>query len=497
MRIMRKQRAGAVVATVLAALALALVGPAAAHAETIDTSQDASLTIHKRDGAPGTTPGDGTLISSPPGNGVNGVGFTLRRVADGGVPIDLSSNDGQVQAAAAAADWDGTDFTGTRFTAEEVTDGTTATVGGEAGVLEFPDLEFGLYLVEETTVPPGVTPAAPFLVTVPFSNGTSWLYNVHVYPKNAVPTEPQKTVSAEDVVQIGDQVEWTVSSQLQGPYGSFVVTDQLDTLLDYTAGSETVTVAGDTLVEGTDYTFTEAGGLLTWTFTDPAGLAALNAAAGDWLVITFQTTANGVGSITNVANVNGVNTNDPDEPGGATLKFGSINVLKTDAADNTPLDGAVFEVYLDVNNNKEWDSGDEQITIDGQDTWTTDDGEVLIEGLRYSRFVNGDTVAVNADGYNGYLLKEIQAPDGYSLLADAIFFEIDDDSTDLTRELEVENMEINAGFTLPLTGGTGIAFFTTLGVLLIGSGAAIYLLIAARRRRDDAEAAARRGAIAG
>lgn len=55
------------------------------------------------------------------------------------------------------------------------------------GIAEFDNLKLGLYVVIETKTPAKVTtPAAPFLVSVPMTttDGTEWLYDVHVYPKN-------------------------------------------------------------------------------------------------------------------------------------------------------------------------------------------------------------------------------------------------------------------------------------------------------------------------
>ena len=71
--------------------------------------------------------------------------------------------------------------------------GTFKTVGG--GIANVENLEFGLYLVVETSAPDKVTaPADPFLVSVPMTRIanttttnklTDWIYDVHVYPKNA------------------------------------------------------------------------------------------------------------------------------------------------------------------------------------------------------------------------------------------------------------------------------------------------------------------------
>ena len=64
----------------------------------------------------------------------------------------------------------------------------TATTG-DNGIAEFPKLPLGLYVVVETGTPDKVTsPVKPFLVSVPMTKASSlneWLYDIHVYPKNA------------------------------------------------------------------------------------------------------------------------------------------------------------------------------------------------------------------------------------------------------------------------------------------------------------------------
>lgn len=72
---------------------------------------------------------------------------------------------------------------------------TTETSGAKIGVAEKTGLALGLYLVVETKAPDKVTaPAKPFLVSVPMTRIdnttttnklTDWIYDVHVYPKNA------------------------------------------------------------------------------------------------------------------------------------------------------------------------------------------------------------------------------------------------------------------------------------------------------------------------
>lgn len=58
-------------------------------------------------------------------------------------------------------------------------------------------------------------------------------------------------------------------------------------------------------------------------------------------------------------------------------------------------------------------AGTNWLTIDGVDSWTTDDqGKAIIASLRYSDFANNAQVASGEPGYNEYWLGEIKAPDG-------------------------------------------------------------------------------------
>lgn len=64
---------------------------------------------------------------------------------------------------------------------------TSEVLTDENGTATFSDLDLGFYVVIETTVPDAVTTAMdPFLLSVPMTttDGTGWLYDIHVYPKN-------------------------------------------------------------------------------------------------------------------------------------------------------------------------------------------------------------------------------------------------------------------------------------------------------------------------
>ncbi|MGO4585440.1 SpaH/EbpB family LPXTG-anchored major pilin, partial [Arthrobacter sp. 2RAF6] len=166
-----------------------------------------SLTIHKyeKPAAPTNLPHDGTALSAAQLQGLTpmaGVTFTVQKVNN----IDLTTNAGWTAAAA---------LTPAQAAAQAASPGTTTTTGA-AGTATLGNLPLGLYLVTETGYPAGVTPSAPFLVTLPMTDpagGNGWLYDVNVYPKNAV-TTATKTVNDASVLKLGDNVQWTITSDI-------------------------------------------------------------------------------------------------------------------------------------------------------------------------------------------------------------------------------------------------------------------------------------------
>ena len=154
---------------------------------TIDTTKTGSLTIHKYEynGTDTTHKGAGSENDTVPEGAIAlaGAGFTIYKVADA---ADLEDYYSTTPTTLPAVD-DYVDDNGkiksaysSKKVGEEVKTGTDGTAA-------FTDLDLGFYVVIETSTPDKVTtPAAPFLVSIPMTtvNGDSWLYDVHVYPKN-------------------------------------------------------------------------------------------------------------------------------------------------------------------------------------------------------------------------------------------------------------------------------------------------------------------------
>lgn len=156
-------------------------------AATIDTSLKGSLTIHKYEyngnsGKPGT--GETSDASNVPSSGakpLEGAGFTLYKVANADDLTEYySTNPTDLPKVESYFSNGKIDDSKVKITISEVkTDAN--------GIAKFENLALGFYVVIETTTPDKVTtPAAPFLVSIPMTTveGDSWLYDVHVYPKN-------------------------------------------------------------------------------------------------------------------------------------------------------------------------------------------------------------------------------------------------------------------------------------------------------------------------
>ena len=186
---------------ILSLLMAILIIPAtqvAAAVPTIDTSKKGSITIYKYEynGSGGVT-GTGTTAdaSNVPTDAkeLKGAGFTLYKVADATDLETYYAKEGTALPTVASfftVAYDENDSS--TWTADNVdTNKVKATIAeqetGDDGTTSFTGLDLGIYLVLETKTPAAVTqPAEPFLVSIPMTktDGTDWLYDVHVYPKN-------------------------------------------------------------------------------------------------------------------------------------------------------------------------------------------------------------------------------------------------------------------------------------------------------------------------
>lgn len=83
----------------------------------------------------------------------------------------------------------------------------------EDGMVSFPALELGLYLLVQQEAAAGYGKAAPFLVSVPYWEDGTYLYDVDASPKVALEREPEPTEPtkpAEPTLPQTGQLNWPV-----------------------------------------------------------------------------------------------------------------------------------------------------------------------------------------------------------------------------------------------------------------------------------------------
>ena len=456
-----------------------------------------TLTVHKYAGTTtSNTKHNGQELDSVSRPPLDGVTFAVTRVGELDdenecVAIPLTTDAGWVRATVAAATAPAAPASPFCLT-DDVQTGVTA----DGGVYEFEGLDLGLYFVNETAAPEGVTPAVKFYVTIPFPTGdavdspTDWLYDVHVYPKNDLEGAGSKTVADPGAHGLGSIVPWTITTRPLGSFGagapltSYQIIDALVAQLRYeaTTSLQVKSPAGVlSTVDAGYYQITPAapatapGGRVVVNFTED-GIDWLNTLpAGTTFQWDLTTKVVGVGELENKALEN---TGDEDvEIGGATTDWGQAEILKFDGNDDEKfLAGAVFRVF-DVNaetNTCEGDLG-AAIEVNGEVDFTTgDNGIATIAGLYVGK--NGDSQT------RDYCVVETVPPAGYVIDETPRLIRV---APGITADLELEfENQLRPGPDLPMTGGMGTAVFGGTGLALVVVAVAAGLSI---RRKQTAK----------
>ena len=482
---------GAVALSVVAAVAVISPAHAVTSPGNIDPDQARTLTVHKYALGPGNGAIAGTGQELPAGTNLGtplpGAVFTATQVAG----VDLTTPTGWTIANSLTPQAASARLTGTPY---------TSTPSAANGTATFPtDMPLGLFYVQETVLPAAATnPTAPFLVSLPLPTGpvgapaNQWIYDVHVYPKNAV-TELTKTRvpapanSAE--ARNPDLIRWSIASSIPTLAAGDVVTaftlqDVIPADLTFVetpptgVAPSTVTVTSasgvaQSFAAGVDYNIVNsaASSTSTLTFTN-GGLTRLTALQGG--VVSFNVLTRAVsipanGLITNTATAN---INGATETVSGTTPIGQLTVLafeSNNGGPRTPLAGAVYQVYLNQN-----DANNQQnpISINGTTNWTTG--------------ANG-TVAIPIITPGNYYVREITPPTGFNLpqsnpVQTVVVAGPSSTVPPVQNYLEFNHTQVSvANFLLPLTGGDGAVWFGVGGgaLIVVAIGAAV---IVARRR---------------
>ena len=397
----------------------------------------------------------------------------------------------------------------------------TQTTDG-AGTATFSNLDLGYYLVIETSAPASYVAGKPFLVAIPSTNnynndktqGTGWEYNVTVAPKNAKVTINKKLAAAaatdsknpeqDGTVAVGDLVKYEVTTTIPKYPDNYFEKDVTFNIIDkMSAGLEaqsdgiTVTVDGTPVQEGEDTYSVTVKTKAQITVADDKDLTIAFAKKyikenpGKAVVVTYYAKVTSAAVTGNAeGNKNSASLKYNNQPGMTTeagpsdVRVYSFNIqVEKFANDGTKkgLEGAEFGLYSDK----------ECKNLVANTTVSPTDGNGIL------KFAKLDA--------NTYYLKETKSPAGYTLLANPIEVKIEANA-DGSFKLSVDGKEVpsgntaqfttrynvsegtayvavenHKGFSLPSTGGAGIAMF-----LIVGAAGIILVSVAFTRKSRKA-----------
>lgn len=516
----------------IAGLSLGIAGPgsiAVAQENTINqtagdsplVNQDAegSLTIHKfgnptDEGQPSGTAADVEDVKANGGEVLEGVDFTVYKInktADGATDIDVTTNEGLLAASKLKAG----DFSQGAALKDGLPDGVltevaTGTTGPDGSWNVGKDLALGAYLVVETGPKEGYDPAVPFIAFVPMTSngkvgeetqGTTWNYDVHAFPKNYKDEEPTKTVKDKDKNAGDENLVYTVTGtarQLKPntERTQFRITDQIDSKLEIT--DVKVTVAGQKIkvTDDVDGKFFEGNNVDV--ALKPEVAKRLN--AGDKVEVTITTKLKDeFESATDIApntaqvfqnNPDGSESDKPKDTPTVKTYWGGLQFKKVDGGSNA-LEGAEFQIVrqaadqecskIDTTKKDSWTPVNGQQGDEVKKTFVSgEDGMVKITGLHVNDFENNAEVAAGEQSH--YCLIETKAPKGKELLPEALEFKLVASETTPDRVYKLASVQVGANEgevvnsddttpNLPMTGGMGVGILAAIGAAIVAAGA--------------------------
>ena len=345
-------------------------------------------------------------------------------------------------------------------------------------------LPLGYYLVDSTVGSLVALDTTDKAVTVVDKNPTTEL-------DKEVQENSTEEWGKENDANIGDTVNFHSTFVKRAGIVNYVVHDNMDAGLTFDPESVVVSVDGEELEAGVDYTVAVPGDVVTPKTGNPYyetfkvvmnndSMAALEDEAE--VLVEYAAVLNENAVIYPEANENeahitfGENNNVSSEPSITETYTYSFDLVKTNASD-VVLEGAEFKLWAD-------DDKTEEIAV-----VKVEDGlyRVAVEGETGEAIVAGNVTIEGLDS-GLYFLEETKAPEGFNKLNDLVEVEIEDANLEAAIDV-VDDVEYydeggvqvvnESGAELPSTGGMGTTIFTVVGLILV-AGAAVILF--ARKR---------------
>ncbi|PJM72454.1 hypothetical protein CS006_09990 [Bifidobacterium primatium] len=303
--------------------------------------------------------------------------------------------------------------------------------------------------------------------------------------KNHITTVAKTTDDKDNTVSTGQDVKYTVTTQLPITTGfanyTFKIVDTPGVGQDVNKDVK-VTVDGTEVTEGTDYELTyddttdaakfTADGAKSFTidFAKLLANAEYNTKPyyGKTVVVTY--TAKVTADTDPVTNDVSVNNNGTEVKDHTNLTLGKFDFVKTDAQGNA-LDGAKFTIEA-----ADDDDTDDVVPVTPTNAAAEADanGKVEFKGLADGRYLVTETQAPS--GFANFMAKfyvtisggeatDFEGADAWGL-APSLSGKTDDDTYAVKNVRNITE--------LPKTGAAGIALFAALGVLLAGAAATVF-----------------------
>lgn len=383
------------------------------------------------------------------------------------------------------------------FTTYALTKNVTATTNsgklGDVTTYDFTNLAAGYYLVYVT----GGKEIQSSLVTVDANTTT-------VNLKTETPSIEKK--ADKETVSIGQIVTYTVTGTIPDTTGydqyTYKILDTLSDGLDFVNDAEGTALADDATTVNVTVAFTGEGvtddGTVPTTATlDGTNNRKMTLDLSNWVranqtnnkgkefTVTYYAKVNANAVVTEQNKASLEYGNDPGNttettPSEAKTPTYPLNIKKTSHGDDALLAGAKFSLYTSEQDAKD---GTNAIKVTGTNgSYVVDPASenTVFESVDSKIGENDYNLHVNGLAAGTYYLKEVEAPDGYNKLIDAVKITIaksgdttvenwtiskgDKEETD--KIIDIEN---STGSLLPSTGGKGaIAFGIVAAILVLG-----------------------------